>query len=88
MHNHKLNIRRLDSCSLQSAVEIWNESFEGYRVDLKLSLDGYITRLHNEALSPEHSFIAFVDGDPVGFLLNGIRTNAAENLTRSEEYQQ
>jgi ribosomal protein S18 acetylase RimI-like enzyme len=68
-----LEIRRLNTCSFDEAVRVWNEGFKGYFVDMTLSLDGYLTRLQTEGLSPEYSFVAFSEGQAVGFLLNGLR---------------
>jgi len=70
-----LEIRRLSECSFDDAAQAWNEGFQGYFVDMTLSLDRYLARLHYEGLSPEFSLMAFSDGTPAGFLLNGIRTN-------------
>jgi ribosomal protein S18 acetylase RimI-like enzyme len=70
-----LEIRRLSACSFDDAVQAWNEGFQGYFVDMTLSLDHYLARLHYEGLSPEFSLMAFCEGKPAGFLLNGIRTN-------------
>ena len=71
----KLVIRRLSECSFDDAVKTWNEGFQGYFVDMTLSLDRYLSRLQSEGLSPEFSLMAFCDGTPAGFLLNGIRTS-------------
>lgn len=68
-------IRRLSTCSFEDAVRIWNEGFQGYFVDMTMSLDRYLSRLHSESLSPELSLVAFADQRPVGFLLNGVRQN-------------
>ena len=73
-------IRRLSDCSFAEAVQIWNEGFQGYFVDMTLSLDRYLSRLQRDALSPEFSLLAFCDGMPAGFLLNGIRTSAGRKL--------
>jgi ribosomal protein S18 acetylase RimI-like enzyme len=72
-----LDIRRLNTCSFDEAVGVWNEGFKGYFVDMTLSLDGYLTRLQTEGLSPEYSFVAFLEGKAVGFLLNGLRDSGA-----------
>ena len=69
-----IEIRRLSSCSFDQALQAWNEGFQGYFVDLTLSLDAYVGRFKSEGLSPEYSLMAFYDGRPVGFLLNGLRT--------------
>lgn len=76
----KVLIKRLNHCSLADAVHIWNEGFIGYFVDMSVSVDAYVARLYNEQLSPELSFIAFIDGRPAGFLLNGIRMNGDERI--------
>jgi GNAT superfamily N-acetyltransferase len=66
-------IRKLSACSFDEALQAWNEGFQGYFVDMTLSLDKFLSRIHNESLSPEHSLLAFCDGRPAGILLNGIR---------------
>jgi ribosomal protein S18 acetylase RimI-like enzyme len=71
----EFEIRRLSACSFDDAVKVWNEGFQGYFVDMTLSLDRYLSRLQREGLSPELSLLAFSEGTPAGFLLNGIRTN-------------
>lgn len=76
----KLEIRRLSACSFDEAVRAWNEGFQGYFVDMTLSLDRYLSRLQREGLSPEFSLMAFCDGKLAGFLLNGFRTNAGPRV--------
>jgi len=73
MRASNLEIKRLTVCSLTDAVTVWNEGFSDYFVDLTLTAESYLARLRNEGLSQAHSLIAFVDGNPAGFLLNGIR---------------
>ncbi|HEV7683490.1 MAG TPA: GNAT family N-acetyltransferase [Pyrinomonadaceae bacterium] len=73
-------IRRLSACSFAEAVKIWNEGFQGYFVDMTLSLDGYLSRLTRDGLSPENSLVACCDGRPAGFLLNGFRESARGKL--------
>ena len=43
---------------------------------MPLTLDRFLARISSGGISPEHSFIAFIEGKPVGFLLNGIRNNS------------
>jgi ribosomal protein S18 acetylase RimI-like enzyme len=71
-----LELRFMNTCSFQTALEIWNEGFQGYSVDMTLTLDKFLARISSQGISPEHSFIAFIEGKPVGFLLNGIRNNS------------
>ena len=70
-----VELKRLSTCSFQTALEVWNEGFQGYFVDMTLSLDKFLARLTSDCVSPELSFIAFVAERPVGFLLNAIRAN-------------
>lgn len=74
--NITLEIRRLSACSFDDAVKIWNEGFQGYFVDMTLALDVYLSRLTRDGLSPEFSLVAFCNGRPAGFLLNGFREGA------------
>jgi ribosomal protein S18 acetylase RimI-like enzyme len=80
MIKEKLEIRRLDQCTLESAVQIWNEGFSDYYVNMQVSIDNYVARLYHEGLSAEYSLIAFRDDRPVGFLLNGIRNVAGRKV--------
>jgi ribosomal protein S18 acetylase RimI-like enzyme len=72
MSSRRTEIKRLSDCSFADAVMAWNQGFQDYFVDMTRTLDGYLDRLHHEGLSPELSMIAFCDGKPAGFLLNGI----------------
>ena len=76
----KPEIRRLSDCSFADAVKIWNEGFQGYFVDMTVSLDQYLSRLQRDALSPDLSLVAFCNGKPAGFLLNAIGTSAGRKI--------
>ncbi|HEV7397834.1 MAG TPA: GNAT family N-acetyltransferase [Pyrinomonadaceae bacterium] len=78
--NNDILIKPLSNASLADAVSVWNRGFQGYFIDMTLSIDDYLTRLHNESISPELSFIAYLDQTPAGFLLNGVRINAGKKL--------
>ena len=69
------DIKRLNTCSFQTANEAWNAGFKGYFVDLTLPLDRFVQRLSYENISLEHSLIAFEQNRPVGFLLNAFRVS-------------
>ena len=69
-----IEIKRMHTCSFQTALDVWNKGFQGYFVDMTISLDVFMKRLSSEGISLEHSLIAFHEGAPVGFLLNGFRT--------------
>ena len=67
-------IKRLSACTFSEAVEIWNKGFEGYFVDATTTEERFAARLGMEGLSPSLSVVAFVDDQPVGMILTGIRT--------------
>src|SRR5512138_2804420 len=69
-----IEIKRMHTCSFQTALDVWNKGFQGYFVDMTISLDVFMKRLSSEGISLKHSLIAFHEGAPVGFLLNGFRT--------------
>ena len=73
-------IKRLHTCSFQTAHEAWNAGFKGYFVDLTLPLDRFLQRLSYENISLEHSLIAFEQNRPVGFLLNAFRINRDKKI--------
>ena len=75
-----IEIRPLDNCSFQTAVEIWNRGFEGYAVDLTLTLDLLLARIISHGISVADSLVAFLDNAPVGFLLNGLRISGDTKL--------
>jgi ribosomal protein S18 acetylase RimI-like enzyme len=75
-----LEIRRLNTCTFDQALRTWDEGFSDYAVDVTLSLDGFLSRLAAEAISPEYSFMAFQDDRPVGFLLNAIGFIGGRNV--------
>jgi len=75
-----IEVRRLSTRTFDEAVQLWNDGFHGYLVDMTLSLDRYLARLVSEDLLLSRSLVAFCDGQPAGFLLNGIRDNAGRKI--------
>jgi ribosomal protein S18 acetylase RimI-like enzyme len=73
-----IEIRLLSNCSFADALKVWNEGFQGYFVDMTLTLDDYLARFQREGLSPEYSLIALVADRPAGFVLSGLRMNGGE----------
>lgn len=69
----EIELRKLSACSLDDALRVWNEGFTDYFVDLSLTMNGFLSRLHVLGISPEHSLIAYIGNRPIGIVLNGIR---------------
>lgn len=70
----------MNQCSFQTALDVWNEGFQGYFVNLTLSLDKFLSRLTAEGIGPEHSFVAFYRDRPAGFVLNAFRESAGRKF--------
>jgi len=67
---------RLSDVPLSRMTQIWNEGFSDYYVQIPMTPSSFAAgKFGNEDVKPEHSFVAFEDGDdaPVGFLLNATR---------------
>ncbi|MCH1624141.1 GNAT family N-acetyltransferase [Ferdinandcohnia quinoae] len=69
-----IEIKRLSECSLNDGVKAWNDGFKGYYFDATTTVENFINRLVAESLSPTLSVVAYRDGQPIGIVLNGIRT--------------
>ncbi|CEG26564.1 GNAT family N-acetyltransferase [Bacillus sp. B-jedd] len=72
-------IRRLADCSLKEVLAAWNAGFEGYFADMTMTYDAFLRRFPFEDLSPELSVVAFMDGEPAGLIVNGVRKIDGEN---------
>ncbi|OAX48367.1 GNAT family N-acetyltransferase [Paenibacillus sp. AD87] len=68
-----MTFRKLSELSMEENVRIWNLGFEGYFIQMVMTIDALMTRIVNEGLSLENSLAIYVDGEPAGFVLNGFR---------------
>jgi GNAT superfamily N-acetyltransferase len=75
-----LTIKRLTSCTFEEAVRLWNEGFADYFFPMSMTVDMYVRRMAGEGLSPEYSVVAYVNEQPTGFILNGIRHNKGKKI--------
>jgi GNAT superfamily N-acetyltransferase len=75
-----VRIKRMSECTLNEALQAWNEGFKGYFANVTMTLDGFLARMANENLSPELSVLAIVDGEPAGIVLNGCRTSGGRRV--------
>lgn len=68
-----ITIKRLSHCSFAEATAIWNNGFAGYFVDAAMSEERFVARLGLEGIYPSLSLVAYVDEEPAGMVLSGIR---------------
>lgn len=66
-------VKRLNELTFDQALQVWNEGFKGYFVEVSMTLDAFIARIAKENLSISKSIVAFDENRPVGILLNGIQ---------------
>lgn len=69
-----MEIKKLSQCTLDEILMAWNRGFEGYFVTINMTSQLFLNRMVAEGLSFDHSIVAFVQGEPIGIVVNGIRT--------------
>lgn len=69
-----ITYQRLSQLSLDELVKLWNRGFEGYFVSVRMTLNQWLIRTADEGISLEDSLAMYVDGQPIGFVVNGYRT--------------
>ncbi|MFY4775355.1 GNAT family N-acetyltransferase [Metabacillus sp. RGM 3146] len=68
-----VEIKPFSHCTIAEALEAWNKGFRDYYTPIELSADQLISRMGQMGLSPDYSFVAFDQGEPVGIILNAIK---------------
>ncbi|TQR09309.1 GNAT family N-acetyltransferase [Psychrobacillus soli] len=68
-----ITFKTMDHVTFKESHELFTNGFEGYYIPMKMSLDTFVARFGNENLSPALSIIMFDEGNPIGFVLQGIR---------------
>lgn len=66
-------VKRLNELTFDQALQIWNEGFKGYFVEVSMTLEAFMARIVKENLSISKSIVALDGNRPVGILLNGIQ---------------
>lgn len=65
-------VKMLNELTFDEALQVWNEGFKGYLVEVSMTLEAFIARIVKENLSISKSIVAYDGERPVGILLNGI----------------
>lgn len=68
-----IKIKKMSDLTFGEATELWNAGFEGYVYDMNKTVDDFIQRFGLEDLLPSLSVVAYVNHEPAGFILNGVR---------------
>lgn len=68
-----IRIEKMTSCTIDEAVQAWNDGFEGYYFNMTTTPDVFVKRMVAEDLLPSLTLIAFDGNQPVGIMMHGIR---------------
>ncbi|MEK4798823.1 GNAT family N-acetyltransferase [Thermoactinomyces sp. FSL K6-2592] len=67
-----VTIHPLSRCTWEQTLQLWNEAFADYFVNMNFTFDRLMNRMVREKISPAHSLVAWADGRPVGFVFTAI----------------
>lgn len=67
-------IEKMTTCTIDEAVQAWNVGFEGYYFNMATTPDALVKRMFAEDLSPSLTLIAFDGSQPIGIMMQGMRT--------------
>ncbi|MFB5265865.1 hypothetical protein ACE41H_03570 [Paenibacillus enshidis] len=69
-----IRIEKMTSCTIDEAVQAWNDGFEGYYFNAATTPEAFLKRMVAEDLSPALTLLAFDGNQPVGIIMHGTRT--------------
>lgn len=73
MEKPQIELRTLNSCTLDEAVALWNGGFTGYYSDMSRTLPAHTAYLGKVSIQPQLSVAAFIADKPAGFVLIGMK---------------
>lgn len=76
----EVKLVQADRLSLAALARLWNEAFRDYYVPMQLTTERYAVLVRRELISLPDSFVAFVNGQAVGFALAGLRRQGDQML--------
>lgn len=71
----------MDEVSMKDILEAWNGGFSDYQVNIQMTADLFLSRMVQEKLSMEYSFVYYSEDKPVGVIVNGISQRGKEKLS-------
>jgi ribosomal protein S18 acetylase RimI-like enzyme len=76
----ELIIRSLGDCTINEMTDLWNRGFQNYYIDMTTTPERVVARLGKRSIHPECSVTGWIDGEPAGFVMIGIRRVRGEML--------
>jgi GNAT superfamily N-acetyltransferase len=68
-----VTIKKASDCTFKEVRDAWNKGFEGYSIDVTITMERLLHSMVTEGKYPDTSLIAFDNDQPVGLVLNAIR---------------
>lgn len=75
-----VTMKRLNECTFDQGLQLWNEGFAGYFSDMTRNLEQHLTHISMNGIQPHLSVVAYADDQPAGFVLIAVRTVRGKTL--------
>ncbi|TCP69643.1 GNAT family N-acetyltransferase [Baia soyae] len=75
-----LTWKRASELSIDQLLQVWNQSFEGYFVDMTMTASQLQARCVRDQISLEHSIVGYVKSEPVGLVLNAFQIIKSQKI--------
>lgn len=75
-----LTWKRASELPIDQLIQVWNKSFEGYFVDMTMTVDQLQARFNRDQISLERSIVGFFDSEPVGLIMNAFQAIRGQNV--------
>lgn len=69
----QVEFRKICECTLDQITELWNVGFRQYFSDMTRTVEQMTAMLGNGSIQPQLSVAAYIDGEPAGFVLIGLK---------------
>ncbi|MCE5170782.1 GNAT family N-acetyltransferase [Paenibacillus profundus] len=75
-----VTMKRLNECTYDQGLQLWNEGFTGYFSDMTRNLEQHLAHMSVNGIQPHLSVVAYADAQPIGFVLIAVRTVRGKKL--------
>lgn len=75
-----ITIKRMSDCTFAEVTKAWNRGFEGYFIPITMTEEMMLQRLANEGCVTSLSVVAFDGDEPIGLVVNGLRTIGGQKV--------
>ncbi|MDQ0415907.1 ribosomal protein S18 acetylase RimI-like enzyme [Croceifilum oryzae] len=76
-----LTWKRASELSVDQLLQVWNQSFEGYFVDMTMTASQLEARFVRDQISLDHSIVGYANSEPVGLVLNALQMIKSQKIS-------